>query len=87
MKKIDYKSAGLVVAGCFGFSLLFTVPPLIGWSYYSLESSLIQCGVEWAERSWNVQSYNMTIFFFNYIVPIGIIGYCSHNLIRIVSLK
>ena len=87
IKSINYQSTGIVIAGCVGFSLLFTIAPLLGWSRYSLESSLIQCGVEWAERSWNVQSYNMVIFFFNYILPIGAIGYCSYNLIRIVIFE
>jgi len=61
MKNITYQNTGKIIMICLVYTLILTIAPLVGWSYYSLESSLIQCGVEWAERSWNVQSYNFTI--------------------------
>jgi len=66
------------------YNLFFTTLPLLGWSHYSLELSLVQCGIEWAERSWNVQSYNMVIFLIQYFIPAGIIIFCSCNIIIMV---
>ena len=86
ISKITFKLAGLVIIGCIAFSLLFTILPLFGWSYYSLEASLIQCGVEWAERSWNVQSYNFVIFIFNFFIPVTVVSYCILNTIKIVNI-
>jgi len=85
MRNITFKNTGLTIMACLLYTLFLTIAPLVGWSYYSLESSLIQCGVEWAERSWNVQSYNFTIFITNYFFPVGIILYCSIQLLKIVK--
>lgn len=52
---------------------------------YSLEGGLTSCSVEWAERSLNVQSYNITIWIFAYIVPLIIIIYCNVHMLIIVS--
>ena len=49
MKNITFEKTGIIISGCLIYTLILTISPLIGWSYYSLESSLIQCGVEWAE--------------------------------------
>ena len=85
MTEISYKLVGIIIIGCILFSLLFTILPLLGWSYYSLESSLIQCGVEWAERSWNVQSYNFVIFITNFFIPVGVVTYCIIYTLKIVK--
>ena len=85
MKNINFENTGKIILFCLLYTLVLTIAPLVGWSYYSLESSLIQCGVEWAERSWNVQSYNFTIFITNYFFPVGIIFYCSIQLLKIVK--
>ena len=84
MKRITFQSASITIIGCIAISLLFTTLPLLGWSHYSLELSLVQCGIEWAERSWNVQSYNMVIFLVQYFIPAGIIIFCSCNIIIMV---
>jgi hypothetical protein len=84
MKRITFQSASITIIGCMAISLFFTTLPLLGWSHYSLELSLVQCGIEWAERSWNVQSYNMVIFLIQYFIPAGIIIFCSCNIIIMV---
>ena len=86
MKNITFKNTGMTIMACLLYTLFLTIAPLIGWSYYSLESSLIQCGVEWAERSWNVQSYNFVIFITDYFIPVGLVGFCSFKLLAIVNL-
>ena len=84
IKTITYKTTGLLILAVLVKVLFFTIVPLIGWSRYSLELSLIQCGVEWAERSWNVQSYNFVIFITDYVLPVGLVSFCSYKLIAIV---
>lgn len=42
---------------------------MLGWSYYSLEGALTSCSVEWKDKSWNVITYNITIFVFVFIIP------------------
>lgn len=85
IKNVNFKSTGLAVLGCALFSLFWSVTPLLGWSRYNLEGSLTQCGVEWHERSFNVTSYNISIFVFGFFAPIGVIGYCSMELMKIIK--
>ena len=44
---------------CVFLSLFWSSAPLLGWSYYSLEDSLVSCSVEYNEKSFNVTSYNI----------------------------
>lgn len=65
--------------------LFWSVMPLVGWSRYSLETGTIHCSVEWAEKSFNVISYNITIFIFVFIGPFYIISVSSYKLITFVN--
>ena len=56
-----------------GIGLFWSVVPMFGWSYYSLESSLTTCSVEWEDRSLNVVSYNVSIFAVVYLIPLIVI--------------
>lgn len=60
--------------------------PVFGWSYYSLEGALTSCSIEWHERSFNVISYNMTIFVATFIMPFGVIAITNIKLLLIVRL-
>lgn len=85
INKITYK---ICIAGIFlsvFFGLFWSVLPLIGWSYYSLEENKIVCSVEWKHKSFNVISYNISIFVFVFILPIVIIVYTSVKIFAIVS--
>jgi len=66
-------------------SAFWAMMPLFGWSYYSQESSLTSCCVEWLDRSIQVVSYNVTIFIFIFFLPIGIILYTQIKIYSIVS--
>jgi hypothetical protein len=61
--------------------LLWPIFPLLGWSHYSLEGNLTSCSIEWADQSFNVVSYNITIFVCVLIIPVTIIVYCDIKLI------
>ena len=71
---------------CLMLGLLWPVLPLFGWSHYTLESGLTSCTVEWAERSLNVVSYNVTIWLAGFIAPLTIILYTNYKLIVIVRI-
>jgi hypothetical protein len=84
MKKMKMKNYLIIILLCMILSLAWATFPLFGWSYYSLEGSLTSCSVEWADRSWNVMSYNITIWLFGYIIPLSVIIYCNIKTLRIV---
>lgn len=64
---------------------IWAIFPVFGWSYYSVEGALTSCSVEWAERSFNVISYNVAIFIFVFILPFGVILVTNLKLLLIVS--
>jgi len=66
-------------------SLFWSTAPLFGWSYYSLEDSLVSCGVEYNEKSMNVISYNVGMFTFVFIVPFTLIIY--YNFKSLLNVK
>ena len=75
----------IVVSLLLGF--MWPVFPLLGWSHYSLEGNLTSCSIEWAERSVNVISYNVTIFICVLIIPVTIIVYCDIKLVLKVLIN
>ena len=73
MRTIGYKMniIGIVLSVALG--LFWSVVPMFGWSYYSLEGALTSCSVEWEDRSFNVVSYNVSIFIGTYFIPLIVI--------------
>ena len=69
---------------CVFLSLFWSSAPLLGWSYYSLEDSLVSCSVEYNEKSFNVTSYNIGMFIFVFIIPFIIIIFSNVKSILIV---
>ena len=62
---------GIVLSVAIG--VFWSVVPMFGWSYYSLEGALTSCSVEWEDRSFNVVSYNVAIFTGVYFIPLTVI--------------
>ena len=80
--KIIIKSVIISLA----LSLFWSGAPILGWSYYSLESGLVSCSVEYNEKSLNVISYNIGIFIFVFILPFGITTYTNIKSFLIVII-
>lgn len=85
IKDVNMKTTSIGVLCCFLAGVFWSIVPLFGWSYYTLEGCLTSCSVEWADRSFNVVSYNVCIFLFGFILPFGLIGYCNVQLLKIIK--
>ncbi|KAG5881211.1 hypothetical protein JTB14_037058 [Gonioctena quinquepunctata] len=72
---LSRKSAIYLVVGIWVYSLILTVPPLIGWGKYVNEAANISCSVNWEEQSMNAMSYIMYLFVFGLVLPLGVIIY------------
>ena len=84
IKNITLKTTLTVVLACSINGLFWAILPLFGWSHYSLEGAYTSCSVEWQERSFNVISYNVTIFVLVFLVPVVLILVTSIKLAWIV---
>ena len=82
-KKTSYYLSITLV--CILFSFIWSSLPLVGWSYYSLQTSKTSCCIEWRDQSINVLSYNIVTFGVVYFIPLALIISLNSKLIFMVS--
>ncbi|CAF97626.1 unnamed protein product [Tetraodon nigroviridis] len=63
------------------YSLLWTVPPLLGWSSYGPEGPGTTCSVNWTAKTANSVSYIICLFVFCLILPFLVIVFCYGKLL------
>ncbi|XP_019645240.1 PREDICTED: opsin-3-like [Branchiostoma belcheri] len=71
--KLSYRWVALSVLFVWVYSLLWTVPPLMGWSSYGPESHGVSCSVNWVSRTANDTSYIVAFFVGRLAVPVAVI--------------
>lgn len=76
--KCQYEIAISIFLGLF-----WSILPLIGWSRYTTEG-IPHCSIEFSDRSFNVVSYNVTVFIFLFLLPFGIIFITSYKILALV---
>ncbi|KAM4559908.1 opsin-3-like [Odontesthes bonariensis] len=81
----DYRKPLLAVGGSWLYSLLWTLPPLLGWSSYGLEGAGTSCSVTWTERSARSHSYIICLFVFCLGLPVLVMVYCYGRLLYAVK--
>ncbi|XP_069104317.1 visual pigment-like receptor peropsin isoform X2 [Argopecten irradians] len=64
------------------YSILWTGPPLLGWSSYTFEAYGTSCTINWAGRSILDKTYNVTITFTCYISHVIICCYSYFHVIK-----
>ncbi|XP_053567475.1 parapinopsin-like [Bombina bombina] len=81
----NFKKAWLGIIISWVYSLLWTLPPLFGWSSYGLEGPGTTCSVNWHSRDASNTSYIVCLFVFCLALPFSIIVYCYGRLL--VAIK
>ncbi|XP_068182401.1 teleost multiple tissue opsin 3a [Antennarius striatus] len=74
----DFRKAWFYVGGSWLYSLVWTVPPLLGWSSYGPEGSGTTCSVQWHLRSASSISYVLCLFIFCLLLPL-LLMVCSYG--------
>lgn len=77
----DYCKVGLGIILSWVYSLIWTLPPLIGWSHYGPEGPGTTCSVNWKAKTANNISYIVCLFIFCLIVPLLVIVFCYGKLL------
>ncbi|XP_078574855.1 pinopsin-like [Branchiostoma floridae x Branchiostoma japonicum] len=70
---LSYRAVALAVVFIWCYSLLWTAPPLVGWSSYGPEGYGISCSVNWESRTANDTSYIVAYFVGCLVFPVAII--------------
>lgn len=81
----DFRKALLAVGGSWIYSLVWTVPPLLGWSSYGVEGAGTSCSVRWSSESAESTSYIICLFIFCLVVPVTVMMYCYGRLLYAVK--
>lgn len=71
----DFRKAGFCVLGSWLYALLWTSPPLLGWSRYGPEGAGTTCSVQWHLRSPASVSYVLCLFVFCLLLPFLVMVY------------
>ncbi|XP_039599792.1 pinopsin-like [Polypterus senegalus] len=75
----------LSVGASWLYSLVWTVPPLLGWSSYGPEGPGTSCSVTWTSKSSDSVSYIICLFIFCFAIPVLVMVYCYGRLLFAVK--
>ncbi|XP_051264782.1 opsin-3-like isoform X2 [Dicentrarchus labrax] len=77
----NYCKISLGITLTWVYSLIWTLPPLFGWSSYGPEGPGTTCSVDWTAKTANNISYIICLFVFCLIVPFLVIVFCYGKLL------
>ncbi|XP_041660018.1 vertebrate ancient opsin-like [Cheilinus undulatus] len=77
----NYCKISLGITLSWVYSLIWTMPPLFGWSSYGPEGPGTTCSVDWSAKTANNVSYIICLFVFCLIVPFLVIVFCYGKLL------
>ncbi|XP_077152717.1 pinopsin-like [Ranitomeya variabilis] len=80
-----FTKALLAVASSWIYSLIWTVPPLLGWSSYGKEGAGTSCSVRWTSETTESISYIICLFIFCLVLPVLVMVYCYGRLLYAVK--
>ncbi|XP_048360956.1 parapinopsin-like [Sphaerodactylus townsendi] len=81
----NYKKAWMGIFVSWIYSLIWTLPPLFGWSSYGPEGPGTTCSVNWHSRDANNVSYIICLFLFCLVIPFCVIVYCYGKLLCVIK--
>ncbi|KAK6478560.1 vertebrate ancient opsin-like [Huso huso] len=81
----NYRKIAMGILLSWGYSLLWTLPPLFGWSSYGPEGPGTTCSVNWYAKDANNISYIVCLFIFCLVIPFLVICYCYGKLLYAVK--
>ncbi|XP_054889818.1 vertebrate ancient opsin-like [Poeciliopsis prolifica] len=81
----NYRKTSLGILLSWIYSLLWTLPPLFGWSHYGPEGPGTTCSVDWTAKTANNISYIICLFVFCLIGPFLVIVYCYGKLLYAIK--
>ncbi|XP_059391043.1 parapinopsin-like [Carassius carassius] len=81
----NYRKVAMGIAFAWIYSIIWTLPPLFGWSCYGPEGPGTTCSVNWAARTANNVSYIICLFIFCLILPFMVIVYSYGRLLQVIT--
>ncbi|XP_020374117.2 opsin-3-like [Rhincodon typus] len=82
--KTNYSKAFAWISFSWIYSLIWTLPPLFGWSQYGPEGPGTTCSVNWHSKDTANVSYIVCLFVFCLVIPFLVIVYCYGKILLTV---
>ncbi|OWF45539.1 pinopsin-like [Mizuhopecten yessoensis] len=76
------KNAKYFLLVIWTYAILWTGPPLVGWSTYTFEAYRTSCTINWGGRSLSDKTYNVTITFTCYLCHLIICCFCYYHVLK-----
>ena len=73
------KKAITVSLVLWGYSLLWSLLPVLGWSSYALQGTGTSCAVNWTSREATDMAYVMCLLLACFVLPVSVIVYCYYK--------
>lgn len=83
----DMSKPIIKIISCVLLALFWAILPLFGWSRYDFEDLGLSCSFAWKERSINVISYTITVFFAVFFIPLVFMAVVNFRLFWTVSFS
>ncbi|KFP99317.1 Pinopsin, partial [Leptosomus discolor] len=81
----NYRKTWTGIVLSWTYSLVWTAPPLFGWSSYGPEEPGTTCSVNWHSKDANNVSYIIYLFIFCLVIPFVVIVYSYGKLLCAIS--
>ncbi|UYV64266.1 OPN4 [Cordylochernes scorpioides] len=82
---LTHKKAFLMVGFVWGWSFIWTLLPMLGWSRYVPEGNMTSCTVDYLTQEWWSKSYVIVYALAVYFTPLFTMAYCYWHIVRAVA--
>uniref|UniRef100_A0A670ILB5 G-protein coupled receptors family 1 profile domain-containing protein n=1 Tax=Podarcis muralis TaxID=64176 RepID=A0A670ILB5_PODMU len=79
------KHALLTLLFTWLWCIMWTLPPLFGWSSYDVEGIASNCALAWHREDWNSRSYHLSLFVWCFLLPLALILWSYGKLIYVLK--
>ncbi|XP_031563598.1 rhodopsin, G0-coupled-like [Actinia tenebrosa] len=81
------KTYVVMMLAIWGYGILTSCPPLLGWSTFVPGFGGISCGPKWASNQLEDRAYNAFLVFTGFVLPLIIIITCYSKIFRVLRIK
>ena len=87
LRYCTHKRVALQLVAVWGWALIWSAPPLLGWGSYIPEGFQIECSFDYLTRTTENMAFVLCLFFCGFAIPVLVIIYCYANIVRAVSTQ
>ena len=87
VNSFNRKKAITVSLALWGYSLLWSLLPVLGWSSYAPQGTGTSCAVNWTSREATDMAYVMCLLLACFVLPVSVIVYCYYKSYKAIPVS